>query len=515
MLVKYYFTFIFSNNMFELITLFSNFVNFLIYFTVFLIIILLYWFNVWEHSLFNSNYFKVVIFFFIGSLSIFFYYLAVLFYYHLPIMWKSENFFSLQAFFSNDVIFTINLFNSPEFMLQFVINKFNVSFLLLFFLLYWIVFVTIWHDYSATNIKFYLYFFIIFNLIFLLVLVDNIILFYFIYETILIVVFAAMYLTSYSRAAIDALLYFLIWAIIGSILVAYGFFLLINLTNTTNFSELLWMNFSSEEVYYIYLLFFFGFGVKLSIWPFWYWLPKAHVEVSTGMSIFLSCVLIKLSLYCLLKLQFYIYFYSHNNICILVCFFCIFDVIFRFLNLRDLKAVIAYSSVLHTNLLVALIHIDNTTILSNSMLYIWGHSLATAVLFWVTAYLEYKYNTRSLVKLSGLWQNDSKLAKLLFFSLLSFIDIPVTMMFWGELWVWLNIVSTHPFLCFELYFLSGILFVIFFFKIWWSVLLGTGVTIVDKITENNFNVFCFLVGFFIFLNILFGLHPALLKYGLL
>jgi formate hydrogenlyase subunit 3/multisubunit Na+/H+ antiporter MnhD subunit len=74
-----------------------------------------------------------------------------------------------------------------------------------------------------------------------------------------------MYLTSYSRAAIDALLYFLIWAIIGSILVAYGFFLLINLTNTTNFSELLWMNFSSEEVYYIYLLFFFGFGVKLSI----------------------------------------------------------------------------------------------------------------------------------------------------------------------------------------------------------------------------------------------------------
>jgi hypothetical protein len=47
------------------------------------------------------------------------------------------------------------------------------------------------------------------------------------------------------------------------------------------------------------------------------------------------------------------------------------------------------------------------------------------------------------------------------------------------------------------------------------VLLGTGVTIVDKITENNFNVFCFLVGFFIFLNILFGLHPALLKYGLL
>jgi hypothetical protein len=59
------------------------------------------------------------------------------------------------------------------------------------------------------------------------------------------------------------------------------------------------------------------------------------------------------------------------------------------------------------------------------------------------------------------------------------------------------------------------LFVIFFFKIWWSVLLGTGVTIVDKITENNFNVFCFLVGFFIFLNILFGLHPALLKYGLL
>jgi formate hydrogenlyase subunit 3/multisubunit Na+/H+ antiporter MnhD subunit len=54
---------------------------------------------------------------------------------------------------------------------------------------------------------------------------------------------------------------------------------------------------------------------------------------------------------------------------------------FRFLNLRDLKAVIAYSSVLHTNLLVALLHFDNIKVLSNSILYIWGHSLATAGLF--------------------------------------------------------------------------------------------------------------------------------------
>lgn len=88
------------------------------------------------------------------------------------------------------------------------------------------------------------------------------------------------------------------------------------------------------------------------------------------MSIFLSCILIKLSLFSLLRLQHSLLSEIPLNICIFVCLICAFDIIFRFANLQDLKAMIAYGSVLHTNLLTALIHLDSFSSIKNSIFYI-------------------------------------------------------------------------------------------------------------------------------------------------
>jgi formate hydrogenlyase subunit 3/multisubunit Na+/H+ antiporter MnhD subunit len=51
----------------------------------------------------------------------------------------------------------------------------------------------------------------------------------------------------------------------------------------------------------LFLCFLTGFGVKLPIWPFYGWLPKAHVEASTNFSIFLSGVLVKFAFFGLFK----------------------------------------------------------------------------------------------------------------------------------------------------------------------------------------------------------------------
>jgi len=88
------------------------------------------------------------------------------------------------------------------------------------------------------------------------------------------------------------------------------------------------------------------------------------------MSIFLSCILIKLSLFSLLRVQHCLLSEIPFNICIFLSFFCCIDIVFRFPSLRDLKAIIAYGSVLHTNLLVALIHLDSLKSLKNSIYYI-------------------------------------------------------------------------------------------------------------------------------------------------
>lgn len=88
------------------------------------------------------------------------------------------------------------------------------------------------------------------------------------------------------------------------------------------------------------------------------------------MSIFLSCILIKLSLYCLLKVKFILLSEISLNIFLICTLLCSIDITLRLINLKDMKAIIAYSSVLHTNLLLNLIHLDNFKILNNSVLYI-------------------------------------------------------------------------------------------------------------------------------------------------
>lgn len=393
------------------------------------------------------------------------------------------------------------------------INKFNLTFILLFSLLYPFIYIYMSIDYNNSNSTIYLYIYLIFILSYYILVIENIILFYFIYELLLILVFYSMYLTSNSRGSVEASLFFAGWAVLGSILVGLGFLILITETNSVYFMQLKKNKLTANEVYYIYILFFLGFGVKLSVWPFWYWLPKAHVEVSTGMSIFLSCILIKLSLFCLLKIQHLFLSEVSFNICIFISFFCCLDVTFRYSNLRDLKAIIAYGSVLHTNLLLALIHLDSLKSLKNSIYYIWGHSLSTTTLFIVVNMIEVRYGTRNIIYLSGLWYNSPNLVYLSIFSLLSFLDIPITLFFWGELWLWVVALNKIFFLTIQIMILVNIIFIVIFFKIWWNIFFGTPDISTKKINFNDFNYDNYIILYWLnFIQVLLGLQPNILSY---
>jgi NADH-quinone oxidoreductase subunit M len=104
-------------------------------------------------------------------------------------------------------------------------------------------------------------------------------------------------------------------------------------------------NFSSFEVNFLFLCFLFGFGVKLPIWPFYGWLPKAHVEASTNFSIFLSGVLVKFAFFglfkCLLVIELeptFIYVYPFLILGIV-------DSVLKLFYQIDLKKLVAYSTV--------------------------------------------------------------------------------------------------------------------------------------------------------------------------
>lgn len=446
-----------------------------------------------------------------NSISYYFTLICLLYcYYNYSHLYYSSD---LYIYTENYIIFfdLFNLNTKNLFLLS--INKFNLTFLLLFSLLYPFIFIYMSVDYNNSNSNIYIYIYLIFILTYYILSIENIIFFYFIYELLLLLVFYSMYLTSNSRGAVEAALFFAGWAVLGSILVGLGFLILIVDTNSIYFIDLKKNKLTSNEVYYIYMLFFLGFGVKLSVWPFWYWLPKAHVEVSTGMSIFLSCILIKLSLFCLLKIQHCLLSEISFNICIFISFFCCIDIVFRYSNLRDLKAIIAYGSVLHTNLLLALIHLDSLKSLKNSIYYIWGHSLSTTTLFIIVNIIESRYSTRNIIYLSGLWYTSPNLTYLSIFSLLSFLDIPITLFFWGELWLWVIALNKLFFLTIQIMFLVNVIFITIFFKIWWNIFFGVADISIKKINYNDINYDTYIILYWLnFIQIMLGFQPGILNY---
>lgn len=395
--------------------------------------------------------------------------------------------------------------------LVFSLNKFNISFILLFATLYPIICSLILIDKNVFSCKYFFHMQLVFSLSFLLLLTENILVFYFIYESIVFLTYSILNLSSNSRGNIEASLHFLGWAILGSILVGFGVMWYIICLNSSSFLVISNSKLTHFESNTLYLLLFLGFGTKMSLWPFWYWLPKAHVEVSTGASIFLSCILIKIALFCMLKIQYNLPGELLSYICIFMGALGVIDVVFKILCVRDLKSLIAHSSVLHTNLLIMLIHVETHHLgLNNILLYIWGHSLGTAGLFLCVYVIELRYGTRNVIHISGIWHCMPILGYLIIWNLLSFLEFPITVFFWGELWLWVCLVSHFPIFSTQLLFCCCCIFLCIFFKFWWGVLFGA-----SSIASKNFNysLYRWIVVYLIwilFLQILVGIQPSLL-----
>lgn len=420
--------------------------------------------------------------------------------------------YSIDSFFKNINISLADV-NSPYYgLFSITISKYSASFLLLFSIIYPIIFVLMGYDYNQMGYRFYLFMMFIFILSFVLILTNNIIVFYFTYELILILVFGVMYISSNSRGGIEAALFFAGWAVLGSILISLGFIILTVTSDSFLFSEISLTKFTGNETYYIYLLFFFGFGSKLSTWPLWYWLPKAHVEVSTSMSIYLSCILIKLSFFCLIKVKYLLLTEISLNLCVFVTLLCAFEITIRLINLKDLKAIVAYSSVLHTNFLLLLIHLDSFQVLNNSIMYIWGHSLATACMFLSINLIESKFGSRNILQITGLFWTSPVLGFLTFWSLVSFLGLPITLFFWGEVWLWVLVINKLVITGVEVLFLSVVIFLAIFFKLWWNVIYGIPMRL-DKVTDIQYIYTKVLIAWLLFIQYLIGIIPMVLISG--
>lgn len=377
------------------------------------------------------------------------------------------------------------------------LNDLTLLFLLLVSFLFPGVIILTDFDFNPRAYKYILALQLVYLVTNILIMCTDLLMFYVFYELLVLLMFFAMYLSTNARGCVEAALFFLGWAVVGSIFVGIAVIYIINVTGTTNFHIIRHTTFTSDEIFLLYTLSFFGFGTKLSLWPFWYWLPRAHVEVSTAMSVFLSCILIKICLYCLIRFWWLINSEVVVSPFIFLVALCVFDVTCRLIIQTDLKAVIAYGSVLHVNLLVLLVLLDTTNLTLGTVLYIWGHSLATGGLFFATNLIERCHGSRATFEISGVYNTNPLVGLVAIFAVIGFLDFPLTVFFWGELWLWITLFSTIPITAAVLMFISAVIYIIVFFRIWWGVIFGASSHLakypITTLTWNDLHTAAYLI----------------------
>lgn len=196
--------------------------------------------------------------------------------------------------------------------------------------------------------------------------------------------------------------------------------------------------------------FLIGFGVKLPIFPLHGWLPLAHVEAPSPISILLSGILLKMGAYGLIRTVTMLPEAAHALQPLLV-FLALFGMIYGGLlawRQTDLKAMVAYSSVSHMGIVLLGIAALNETGLKGAVLQMVAHGLIAGAMFLLVGLLYERTHTRNIQDYSSLVQVMPRFAVFMTLTLFAAMGLPGSVGFIAELhtliggfqqWGWLMV----------------------------------------------------------------------------
>jgi NADH-quinone oxidoreductase subunit M len=197
---------------------------------------------------------------------------------------------------------------------------------------------------------------------------------------------------------------------------------------------------------WLFLAFFIAFAVKVPLFPLHTWLPDAHTEAPTAGSVLLAGVLLKVGAYGLLRFNLALFpeasGYFAGAVSVLAVIGIIYGSIVALIQ-RDLKRLVAYSSVAHLGFVVLGIFAFTDQGASGGVLQMINHGLSTGGLFLIVGMVYERTHTRELSELGGLATVTPWLAGTFLVIVLSSLGLPGLNNFVGEFLVLLGTLLTH------------------------------------------------------------------------
>jgi NADH-quinone oxidoreductase subunit M len=196
----------------------------------------------------------------------------------------------------------------------------------------------------------------------------------------------------------------------------------------------LWMVFAPYSIW-LFLAFALAFAIKVPMFPLHTWLPDAHVEAPTAGSVILAGVLLKMGAYGFLRFNLPLFPKAAVQLAPLLAGFAVMGIIYGAVTAfaqKDVKKLVAYSSVSHMGFVMLGIFAFTPQALSGSVLQMVNHGISTGALFLIVGMLYERRHTRELTAFGGLWKVMPVLAAISLIVTLSSAGLPGTNGFIGE-----------------------------------------------------------------------------------
>lgn len=228
---------------------------------------------------------------------------------------------------------------------------------------------------------------------------------------------------------------FFLYTLIGSVLMLAAMITMYFIAGTTDIPTLIDFNFDPHLQLWLWLAFFASFAVKVPMWPVHTWLPDAHVQAPTAGSVILAGVLLKMGGYGFLRFSIPMFPEGSDYFAPLIFALSVVAILYTSLVAlvqKDMKKLIAYSSVAHMGFITIGMFTLTQQGLEGGILQMISHGIVSGALFLCVGVVYDRMHTREIARYGGLVNRMPRYALIFMIFTMATIGLPGTSGFVGE-----------------------------------------------------------------------------------